>query len=159
MKKLIGISVVSALILIGTSSFAQGKRAARGLHAKGLHEKAKMEEMATVLELSAEQREQVETIFKIEKAAMEGERVAKQAMQEFSDEDKRIQRAKMNLKQAEAAKLTNARLAEALTEEQFQKYEAFKAQNKGERKGFKKSQEQHKLEKPAMHQEGLKPKG
>jgi hypothetical protein len=117
MKKLIGISVVSVLILIGTSSFAQGKRAARGLHAKGLHEKAKMEEMAKVLELSAEQREQVETIFKIEKAAMEGERVAKQAMQELSDEDKRIQRAKMNLKQAEAAKLTNARLAEALTEE------------------------------------------
>ena len=71
MKKLIGISVLSALLLIGTSSFAQGKKAARGLH-----EKAKIEEMATALELSAEQREQVETIFKTEKAEMKGGRVA-----------------------------------------------------------------------------------
>ena len=84
MKKLIGISVLSALLLIGTSSFAQGKKAARGLH-----EKAKIEEMATALELSAEQREQVETIFKTEKAEMKGGRVAKEVLQELSDEDKK----------------------------------------------------------------------
>jgi methionine-rich copper-binding protein CopC len=154
MKKLISISVLLSLLLIGTSGFAQRKRVSNGPH-----EKAKMEEIATALELSAEQREQVETIFKTEKAEMEEQRVAKEVMQELPDQDKRIERAKMNLKRAEAAKLTNALLAEVLTEDQLQKYEAFKVQKRAERRSFKKSQEQHKLEKPDMHQQEPKSKG
>ena len=90
---------------------------------------------------------------------MEEQRVAKGEMQELSDREKKIERAKMNLKRVETSKLTNACLAEVLTEEQVQKYEAFKAQKKAERRSLKKTQEQHKLEKPDMHHEELKSKG
>lgn len=148
MKKLIGISLVTAFLFLGSSSFAQGKKGMKGENAK-----AKMEKMATDLGLTSEQTEQVKVIFKAEKAAMQEEKMSKEEMQKLSAEDRKIEMAKMKLKRAEAAKATKVKLSEVLSAEQLAKYGEMQEAQRAKRKDFKKEKMEHKPEQQDMHQE------
>ena len=147
MKKLIGISLMSALLLIGTSSFAQEKKMMKAENGK-----AKMEKMAADLGLSAEQTEQVKAIFKAEKTNLKEAKISKEEMQKLSVEDRKIESAKMKLKRAEAAKATKMKLAEVLSAEQLEKFEAIQAEQKEKRQDLKKERMEHKPVQEDMHQ-------
>lgn len=145
MKTIVKNALVVALIVAGTSSFAQER--------KGENGKAKMESMINELALSADQAEKVKAIFMEEKEVRKGERTSKAEMEKLSDEDKRIALAQRKLKMAEAEKATNMRLKEVLTEEQMEKYTALKKQKMEKRKEFRKERMEHKPQQEDMHQE------
>tara|TARA_B110000046_G_scaffold28052_1_gene28735 strand:+ start:29554 stop:30018 length:465 start_codon:yes stop_codon:yes gene_type:complete len=148
MKKLIGVSLVSALMLMSSSSFAQGKKMMRAENVK-----AKMEKIIADLDLSDEQTEQVKAIFKAKKANLKEGKVSKEEMQKLSEEDRKIEIAKMKLKRAEAAKTTKMKMAEVLSAEQLEKFEAIKGEQKEELQDLKKERIEHKPQKEDMHQE------
>ena len=151
MKTIVKSTLVAALLVVGSASFAQGHRGIKGQ--KGENREAKMESMISELDLSAEQAEKVKIIFKEEQEARKSERMTKVEMAELSDEDKRIAIAKQKLKMAESQKAINTRLEEVLNEEQIEKYETLKKQKIEERKEFRKERMEHKPKKEDMHQE------
>ncbi|MFT6165975.1 MAG: Spy/CpxP family protein refolding chaperone [Vicingaceae bacterium] len=145
MKTIVKNALVVALIVAGTSIFAQERKGEKG--------KEKMESIINELGLSADQAEKVKTIFKEEMEVRKTENATRAEMEKLSDEDKRIAMAKRKLKMAEAGKATNVKLKEVLTEEQMEKYTALKKQKMEKRKEFRKERMEHKPQKEDMHQE------
>lgn len=148
MKKLIQITLVSALMVVASSTFAQGKRGMNGDRGK-----AKMDKMIAELELTSDQTEQVKAIFKAERAKMNEDKISREDMEKLSEEDRRIKMAQIKLERAESAKATKAKLKEVLSAEQFAKYEAMRKQEQAQRKENRQERMEHKLEKQDKHQE------
>jgi len=79
MKNLIKTTVLAALLMIASVSFAQGKRGMKGEQGK-----AKMEKMAADLEFSKVQIAQVKAIYKAEKAKAREGRISQEEMEKLS---------------------------------------------------------------------------
>ncbi|MDB4060560.1 hypothetical protein OAD50_05410 [Vicingaceae bacterium] len=136
MKTVVKSTLVAALLVVGTASFAQGNKG--GQEHKGENKKAQMELMISELGLSADQEEKVKIIFKEEQEARKSERIPKSEMEKLSDEDRRIAIAEQKLKMAESEKAMNERLGEVLNEDQMEKFMTLKKQKIEKRKEFRK---------------------